>query len=165
LGVHALGVGDDPCGQILQRAEKQQAAFTGKLNSFRANVAKAGKVVYFVRRPAPEVREDWLGLGVRRLGLGLGRARREGDLTAGQFNEFPAGVFLWQAGCTLEKIHRVPGFPGAEVIPQSPVRVHAEAGLVIFASRATAACGRFAGEAEMNPKGEDIQPRLGVCQR
>jgi len=49
-------------------AKNSKPRFAGKFNSFPANVAKAGKVVYFVRRPAPEVREDGLGLGVRRRG-------------------------------------------------------------------------------------------------
>src|ERR1035437_3407115 len=92
LGVHARRVRDNPRGQILQLGEKQQAAFTGKLNSFPANVAKAGKVVYFVRRPAPEVREEGLGLGSRR--ARTSRSWRGREVSAGKFNEFQAGVFL-----------------------------------------------------------------------
>jgi hypothetical protein len=48
----------------------------------------------FGRSALDEIREAGLGLGVCRLGQGAGHSWRGGEVSAGQFNEFPAGVLL-----------------------------------------------------------------------
>jgi hypothetical protein len=78
-------------------------------------------------------------------------------MSASQFNEFPAGCFLRQAGSPLEKIHCVPAFIRGVVVPQSAVRVYTKAGLVVITPRAPAGFFWFAGKPKMPPKGMDVQ--------
>ena len=94
LSVHARGIRHDPRGTIFQLGEKEQAAFAGEVQTFTRNFPPAGKVHDFFRRAVPKIRQDGLGLGVRRFALWPGRAWRGRKMSACKFHEFSAGVFL-----------------------------------------------------------------------
>jgi len=87
-----MPMGHDARCQILQHGEPEQAAFTGKLDTFTANSPAFGNLLKVFRPPFPEVREDGLGFNFHRFGLGPGCLWRGCEMSARQFNEFSTGI-------------------------------------------------------------------------